>query len=210
MVKKALDDATTANVTIDTSGGAAGLSGTGQVDYESEPPAVKMTATIAQMGDIDITLVDNTFYLKSSALGGDKWVEVPLDDPNSPFGALGDQLDPAAGLEKLVDGVQSATYVGEEDVDGDELDHYTASVDTATLLKDLPAEAQGSSGLPATVEYEMWFDQDGLIRKFSADLGSTVGTTSGTFDDWGTDVDIEAPPASEVTQMPSLGGSTAG
>jgi hypothetical protein len=211
LVEKALDEATTANVTIESSaGGIGGLTGQGQIDYDSEPPAVKMTASIAQSGDIDMVLADNELYLKGAMFGGQKWVKLSLDDPNSPLSAFGDQLDPAASLEKLVKGVQKATYVGEEDVDGDQLDHYTATVDTKSLLEDLPAEAQSAAGLPPTVDYQVWFDGDGLLRKFSVDMGGTIGTSSGTFSDWGTDVDIEAPAASEVTEMPGLGGSSAG
>ena len=101
------------------------------------------------------------------------------------------------------EGDQHLATEGVQDVDGETLDHYTATVDTKVLLEDLPTEAQGSSGLAPTVDYQMWFDQDGLIRKFSVDMGASVGTSEGTFDDWGTDVDIEAPPASEVTTMPT-------
>jgi len=214
LVKKALDDATTANVSIDTSaGGGTGsvFSAEGQIDYESESPAAELTATIAQTGDIEMVLADNEIYLKGAMFGGsDKWVKLSLDDPNSPLSSFGDQLDPAASLQKLVDGVQSATYVGEEDVDGDQADHYTATVDSKTLLGDLPAEAQSSAGLPDTISYDVWFDDDGLLRKFSTDLGG-AGTSEATFSDWGTDVDIEAPPASEVTEMPGFGGgATAG
>lgn len=206
VIQTAIDEATTANVTISTgaAGGVGGIEGTGQIDYEADPAEVKMTATIAQAGDIEMILVGTKLYLKGAAFGaGDKWVELPLDDPNSPLGAIGDQLDPAASLQKLTKGIQTATFVGEEDVDGDTLDHYTATVDTKVLLEDLPPEAQGSSGLPATVDYDMWFDEDGLFRKFSVEMGS-LGTSEGTFSDWGTDVDIEAPPASEITSMPGM------
>ena len=206
VIQTAIDDATTANVTISTggAGGVGGIEGTGQIDYDADPAEVQMTATIAQAGDIDMILVGKKLYLKGAAFGGgDKWVEIALDDPNSPLGAIGDQLDPAASLEKLTQGIQTATFVGEEDVDGDTLEHYTATVDTQVLLQDLPAEAQGTSGLPPTVDYDMWFDEDGLFRKFSVEMGS-LGTSEGTFDDWGTDVDIEAPPASEVTTVPGM------
>ena len=84
--------------------------------------------------------------------------------------------------------------------------HYTAVIDTEALLEGLPEAATGAAGLPATVDYQLWFDSDGLVRKFSVDLGTT-GTSTGTFSDWGTKVDIAAPPAAEVTTMPGMGSS---
>ena len=61
----------------------------------------------------------------------------------------------------------------------------------------------GAAGLPATVDYQLWFDGDGNFAKFSVDMGAT-GTSEGTFSDWGTKVDIQAPPASDVTSMPGM------
>lgn len=201
LVQGALDKATTANVTISS---GTTLNATGQIDYTSDPASAKMTATIPQAGKLDMILLGKVIYMKGDVFGtGDKWVKLDLSDPNNPMSALGDQLDPAASLGKLVDGIQSATYVGKEDVDGDSLDHYTAVIDTKALLKGLPAGAASSAGLPATVNYELWFDGDGFIRKFSVDMGAT-GTSTGTFSDWGTKVDIAAPPASEVTTMPGM------
>jgi hypothetical protein len=197
-ISKALDQATTANVKLTSS---AGLNATGQIDYKSDPPRSKMTATMAQVGDIDVILDGKVFYMKGKVFGsGDKWVKIDLSDPNSPMSALGDSLDPAASLEKLKDGIQKATYVGEE---GD-LKHYSATVDTKALLEGMgDAASAGASSLPATVDYQIWFDGDGNLAKFSVDLGA-AGTTEAEFTDWGTDVDITAPPAADVTSMPGM------
>jgi hypothetical protein len=201
VIQGALDEATTANVRVQT-GSAMDLKG--QVDFTTDPPSAQMHGDITGAGAIDTVLLDNVIYVKSEVFGtGDKWIKLDLDDPNSPLGALGDQLDPTSSLKNLLDGIKSATYTGEEDVDGETLDHYTAVIDTKALLKGLPAEAAGAAGLPATVDYQLWFDADGLIRKFSVDLGAT-GASEGTFSDWGTEVDIKAPPASQVTSMPGM------
>jgi len=201
ILKGALDQATTADVRVQT---GSALDMKGQLDFTSDPPSAQMSGEITGAGDLDMVLVDNVIYMKSKALGtADKWIKLSLDDPNSPLAALGDQLDPASSLENLVDGIKSATYVGSEDVDGDTLDHYTAVIDTKALLKGMPAQAAGAAGLPPTVDYQVWFDGDGFIRKFSVDMGTT-GTSEGTFSNWGTKVDIAAPPASEVTSLPGM------
>jgi len=201
LFETALDQATTANVQVET---GSTVQMKGQIDFTTEPASVRMGGEIAGAGALDMILVDKVAYLSGKVFGtGDKWIKLDLDDSNSPLGALGDQLDPASSLEKLVDGIKSATYVGPEDVDGDSLDHYTAAIDTKALLKGLPAGTADAAGLPATVDYQVWFDSDGLIRKFSVDLGAG-GTSGGTFSDWGTKVDIAAPPASQVTSMPGM------
>jgi hypothetical protein len=198
ILQKALDDATTANIEMTSS---MGLSATGQIDYSADPPTAKMKTTMAQTGDMEMILLGNVFYMKGAMFGGgDKWVKLDLSDPSNPMSALGDQLDPAASLQKLQKGIQKAVFVGEED--GQK--HYTATVDTKALLEGTPAEAQSAAGLPDTVDYQLWFDGDGLISKFSFDMGATAGTTEATFTDWGTDVDITAPPESEVTTMPGM------
>ena len=48
-------------------------------------------------------------------------------------------------IELFADAVTSATYDGAEDVDGESLDHYTATVDTEKLLQNLPS-ARGRPG----------------------------------------------------------------
>ena len=75
-------------------------------------------------------------------------------------------------IEVFADSVTSATYDGAEDVDGESLDHYTATVDTDEAAAE-PAVRGGRSGgaCPTSMTQEWWFDGDGLIRKFSTDFG---------------------------------------
>ena len=46
-----------------------------------------MTMTMDALGgDVEVRLVGGTMYMKSATFG-DKWISLPLDDPNSPLGA---------------------------------------------------------------------------------------------------------------------------
>jgi len=198
ILTSALDKATTAHVTMDL--GASVGSGEGDADYTKTPPEMAMKLTMDALGgDVEVRLVDGTMYMKSPAFG-DTWISIPLDDPDSPLGALGSQLDVKKQLETFAAAVTSATYNGAEDVDGESLDHYTATVDTEKMLQNLPSEAAGQADLPDSMTQEWWFDGDGLIRQFSSDFGGS--TTVMKLSDWGGDVDIEAPPSDEVTSMP--------
>jgi hypothetical protein len=61
--------------------------------------------------------------------------------------------------------------------------------------------------MPEDIAVEMWVDADNLPRKFRQELEvpamgggpASSSTTEGTYSDYGTDVTIEAPPASEVS-----------
>ena len=59
------------------------------------------------------------------------------------------------------------------------------------------------------MDYDAWFDADGLLRKVTTSMGK-LGTTSVTYDDWGSPVSITAPPASDVMEMPTLPDSPQG
>jgi hypothetical protein len=202
LLKGALDQATTAHITMDL--GSSVGAGEGDADYTTTPPSLAMKLTMQALGgDVEVRLVDNTMYMKSPTFG-DKWVSISLDDPNSPLGALGDSLDVTKQFETFAAAVTTATFTGAEDVDGESLDHYAATVDTAKMLQNLPSQAAGQSDLPATMTQDWWFDSDGYIRQFSSDFGGQ--TTVMKLSDWGADVTIEAPPSDEVTSMPGMGG----
>ena len=200
VLKNALDQATTAHITMDLGQGTG--SGEGDADYTTSPPELAMTLSMAALGgEVEVRLVDGTMYMKSPSFG-DKWISFSLDDPKSPMAALGGELDIAKQFETFAGAVTTATFTGPEDVDGESLDHYSATVDTAKLLESMPAAA--GAELPDTMTQDWWFDSDGRIRKFSSDFGVT--STVLTLSDWGADVSIEAPPSDEVTSMPGMAG----
>lgn len=201
LLRTALDQATTAHMSMDL--GGAGTA-EGDADYTTTPPDLAMRMSMAELGgEVEVRIVDGTMYLQGETFG-DKWVSVDLDDPNNPLGSLGGQLDPTKQLEAFGAAVTEATHTGADEVDGETLEHYTATVDTEKLLQQLPDEAAGQPGLPDTMQQEWWFDDEGRIRKFSSDFGGT-GTIDLSLSDWGADVSIEAPPSDEVTTMPGAG-----
>jgi hypothetical protein len=196
----AVEQASSAKVSMSQS--ASGLNGKGIVDFASEPVAMQLTATLASMGEIEMRLVDNTMYMLLPMLG-DKFVAFDLDDPNNPLGgSFADSVDPGEMLSAFADGIESATYAGEEDVDGEPMDHYTVVSDPSAALADLELpEGTPPIDLPETQTIDVWFDTDGFFRRVVTDLGE-LGTMTMAYDDWGTDVSIQAPPAGQITTMP--------
>ncbi|WP_104106762.1 DUF6612 family protein [Nocardioides sp. 616] len=205
-----LENATTAHVTM-TSEGQMATSMEGDVDYASEPPSSTLTMTNEMAGDeeIKVVMVDGVMYVQMGELSGGKYFKMDLKGEDN--GILGqdmsEQLDPTAALRTMEKSITSVTYVGEEDVDGEELDRYTVIIDSAALLEETLSgedDVPEDTGLPEEIEYDIWFDDEGRFTRTTMDMGDTAGTMTMTLSDWGKDVEIEAPPADQVTEMPEM------
>ena len=203
----AFEKATTADLVMSMTAGGQDIEVTGQADYSSDPVSMRMEMTgMGGTGDMEIILVDNAMYMKLTAMS-DMFLKLDLDDPDNPVGgSFTGQLDPRAQAEVIEEGLQTATYVGEEEVQGETLDHYTAVVDSQAMLEQLEGTADVAGQLPETVTYELWLTEDGLYRQMEIDMGAVAGEMLMRFEDCGTDVDIEAPPADQVTDMGDMAG----
>jgi hypothetical protein len=191
---------TTAHATVEADLGATGdMHGDGDVDYTGDQPATAMTLSSDALGDdIDTRLVDGVLYLNLGRLSHDKFWKVDLDDPDSPFGTMGSQLDPKSSVDLLEKAMKTVTYVGE---DGD-LDHYQASIDPKSLVEQLaPSGTAGAPSLPKSMDYDIWLDNDDRVNKLSFAMGD-LGSFEMTLSDFGAKVSVEAPPADQVTEMP--------
>jgi hypothetical protein len=197
---------TTAHATLKGDVGTGTLSGKGDIDYSGDSPATAMTITSGLFGSdgAEVRLVDGVMYVNIGQLSGDKFWKIDLDDPDSPFGTLGSQIDPKSSVELLEKGLTSVEYVGEED----SLDHYRASVDPQALVKDLggPMASRGASALPDSIDYDVWLDGDNRLNKLTFAMGDAA-TLEMTLSDFGADVTIEAPPADAVAEMPDVFGN---
>ena len=132
-----------------------------------------------------------------------------------------DQNDPAQSLKMLNGASNSVTQMGKETVRGTPATHYRIVIDYHKLLKNLSAQdraavapvyrramqALGSSTLPMDV----WVDDAGMVRRLSYQMhlaipGSQLTTNSSLvmdYFDFGTPVDVQAPPAGQVTDVTS-------
>jgi hypothetical protein len=130
-------------------------------------------------------------------------VKIDLGDPNSPLGSLGtslDQLDPGTFVSHLNAGAfRHVTFVG-SDRDGRHFHATALTAKSPTQLKDLPPSVMAN--LPKTVAYDIWLDGQGRLSKVEVTV-PTYGKMTMRYSDYGADVNITAPPASQVTQMPT-------
>ena len=201
----AFEKATTADLVMSMTAGGQDIDVTGQADYTSDPVSMRMEMSgMGGTGDMEIIVVENAMYMKLAVMS-DKFLKLDLDDPDNPVGgSFTGQLDPRAQAEVMEQGLQTATYVGQEEVEGETLDHYTAVVDSTAMLEQMEGAADVAGQLPETITYELWLTDEGLFRLMEVDMGAVAGEVLMRFEDWGTDVDIEAPPASQVTDMSDM------
>lgn len=208
----ALRDAET--FTLESTSEAAGTTTTmsGEARYGSDSIEMRVTSTGAQA--MEMIMMGDMLYMKSADLGvGDKWLEVDLDDPSSMMSMLGKSTDPEA-MFKAMDKPKKLELLGQEEVDGVATNHYRITMDPQQYVEAMEFPAEMAQFMPKEIVSEMWVDADDLPRKFSQTTEtpavgggqSTSSTTEGFYRDFGTDVDIEAPPASEISdkKIPGL------
>jgi hypothetical protein len=162
------------------------------------------------------------------------WIKIDpstLPQSEGQLGAASAAADPAAILAAIKDAL-SVEEVGSETVDGSAATHYRASIDlvkllplVASLSADEPTDAEmqkaknkleklGMQNLPI----DLWVDGDGFLKqaKFSLDLSKMDPANAGTsfaitltLSDIGSDISVDVPPASQVTDVSDLlGGFT--
>ncbi len=176
---------------------------TGQARFSDAGMEMKASSSGAQ--PMELILLDKAMYMKSPELGaGDKWLKIDLSDPDSLYGMIGKATDPEVML-KAMESPKKLELIGSEDVDGVATNHYRITMDPTQYLEAMDFPAAMAGMLPQELVTEMWVDGDDLPRKFAQtiDIGAAGGggsTTEGTYSDYGTEVEIEAPPADQVTE----------
>lgn len=208
----AFEEAKTFAFTTTTSGGPQRNEVSGVMRWASDGLEMKASSTGAQAFDMIVT--DKTIYIEGAGMGvpeGKKWFKIDMSDPNSLFGQLGRTMDPTTMFEAMKT-PKEFELVGSEEIDGVATNEYRIVMSTADYTKalELPEEMMGS--MPEEVTSQMWVDADNQPRRFvqemeipGADGQPVPMQIEGTYTDYGLEVEIEAPPASEVADnMPGL------
>lgn len=210
LVGAGVEASTTAKLSTSTTFGGTKVTGTGVIDYTQTPAAIEMDQDFGG-GTTKVISVDGISYVNLGDLSQGKYWKVDPADPNGPFAELGmdemlQQSDPVASLQAMEKGIEKVVYVGEEDVDGRDLDHFEMTVDLGAAMESLGGDLPKSAlqGMPEALTYDVWLDEEGRFGQMVMEMPvmGQSSTTEMVIDDWGTDVTIEAPPASEVTEMP--------
>ncbi len=179
---------------------------TGEVHLDGQTPALQVSTQIASMGSVEVVYVDGSAYVSlPSITGAGKYFEFSAEEMNE-MGTTDytDSLDLNSLMEEWNVGAQSVTFVGTEDIDGLNTDHFEVAVDpqeVADALGDL-TESDPDLGVTEPIMYDLWIDQDDLIRQMALDIDGANATVQ--FDNWGEGKPIVAPDPSDITTMPNF------
>jgi hypothetical protein len=210
-LKTATRSLTTARFTLTMDVSGQTVYAKGALDMTGDHPAMQFSMDLTGMGTpMDMRIVDNVMYIQDPTTGGGKYIKMDMSDPNGPLGDLGSTFDsykPNAMIAGISpDLYRKVTDLGSQDVGGRRLEHYRVVVDTrgaSQVFKNLPSTAS----LPRTMTSDIWLDSQDRTAKFSM-LMKKVSKVTATYTDYGADVHITAPPASQITELPS--GTTVG
>lgn len=181
----------------------------GSLDFEAQSMEAKLSGDLfGEQGDVEMITVGDTAYMKLPSLGGEKWLTTPvpegtsgntLSDPTKAFVDLGKLTKPKEVGPEMVDGVSATKYTG-------------TNKDIKKVLAEagVPVSEDDTAKLSGESETSVWIDDEGVIIKVSnqtrAEAGGAVveAETSMSFFDLGSDLDIQAPPAEEVSDLSDL------
>ncbi|WP_240197572.1 LppX_LprAFG lipoprotein [Nonomuraea lactucae] len=196
----------------------------GRMLYQSKPQlAVDLTLDTIDLGDRSVpggvraVLQGDTLYVKVDALknlvGATKpWIKVSLTDADT-SGQAKQYLDQIqqfdlASVTKMITASKDVKAVGTESVNGEDTTHYSGTFPVDVAVQQLPADKQEQARKNLAelkdVKFDMWAGSDGLPRKLAlsgAKEGATLNATL-FFKDFDKPVNIEAPPADQVGELP--------
>ncbi|GAB3862903.1 hypothetical protein GCM10028801_29390 [Nocardioides maradonensis] len=211
IIKSGMSSIGTAHETLSMNTTAAGrtIQMHADADVQMSPLAMSMTMTMGTT-KIDEMLVDGVMYMKAPQMSpSGKWIKLDIAQMSQMMGGSGmsDALTNPLGLmDKMSSYITTATYVGPDTVSGASAKHYRMTVDLkaamAKMFPNLPSSAAGN--VPSSANEDIWVDDQGRAVKTVVDFGTGSMTT--LLSDFGKKVDVQAPPASQVTTAPGLGG----
>jgi LppX_LprAFG lipoprotein len=219
--------ALTASVTT-PAGETYSLSATGVLDKQQGDVTVSLPESNSQAElryleeNGDLVLYVNSPAL-SSRLPGDKpWIRLDLQQLGQKLGVdvgklLGGANQNPGQILDLLQSTGSVKQVGTESIDGTSTTHYTATVELDQLAGKLGGSVGQvaydelvSKGAPSTIPVDVWVGADGFVRRATLDDSLTVSgqTASLKFQldvsDYGTPVNVTAPPSDQVFDVSGL------
>lgn len=178
------------------------MAASGAVDLSGDEPAMQMSMEVPGAGAMEMLMVEGRMFMAMPGMTEEgKFMEVPAEMLGEAGGAL-DQSDLGSQMEAWEQSAQDVRFLGEEDVNGISTRHYRITVDAAAAM-----EASGAAtgdadleGMPETITYDVWLDDDNLMRKMAMDM---EGIEMEMFaNDWGEPVDIQVPAEDDIQSTP--------
>ncbi|MFF5846794.1 hypothetical protein ACIP4T_08495 [Streptomyces massasporeus] len=218
--RTAEEDTAKVKLRVQTSAGGTSQTANGQGVVDLDDGDSVMTLTM-QGQRIEQRVIDRVLYQKmpkGQAPGGKPWIKIDLGKVAAEQGtggrSMSDPAQSAAYAKAITD--KDVTEKGSATVNGVETTHYRVSVDVA----DLPGGDALRKQVGPTLPMDVWLDDEGRMRRQQIDMTvkapeatrrSSSGASSAPekvtvrtvmdFTDFGTEVEADAPPAGQVTDM---------
>lgn len=231
--KQGTEKSKSAKFTMEGSAAGQTLSASGAMAFDGANTKFSMSTTTAGE-TTEMRMVDKVMYIKLPAeqqkqMGTDKaWAKISADGTDPISQAMGtamsqsaDQSDPS----KILDQISKAGRIISSDqteLNGEKVNHYKVELDVAKAIDQftgqVPAAARDQineklKGKDLKIPAELWLNKDNLPVQVTMDqgpmmqaLGAPAGDAKFTmkYSDWGTTVDVTAPPADQVVDFGEL------
>ncbi|MEV6640198.1 hypothetical protein [Amycolatopsis sp. NPDC051371] len=231
--KQGTEKSKSAKFTMEGSAAGQTISATGAMAFDGANTTFSMTSTAAGE-TTEMRMVDKVMYIKLPAdqqkqMGTDKsWAKISADGTDPVSQALGASLSQSAEQSdpsKMLDQISKAGRIISSDqteLNGEQVNHYKVELDIAKAVDQftgqLPAATRDKvadmlKGKDIKIPAELWLNKDNLPVQVTMDqgpmmqaLGAPAGDSKFTmkYTDWGTQVDVTAPPADQVVDLGEL------
>jgi hypothetical protein len=178
--------------------GAVDVVASGVVSGDGTTGNIQMD--LGKLGRAEERIVNGTVYLRRNDVpeGADsKWFAIPVDrlralGGSSAFRGAGET--PTSSLAMLEDAAGPVAVVGDDTVAGSHATHYRANL------------TKGDT----TVPIDVWLDDADRVVKLHLTEPGTGNEVTMEITAFGAPVDVQEPPADQVTQLPDLAGEPSG
>ncbi len=215
LLASATGDLTSMKFSADVSLGSAATMHMEGVEQVKPSVAAQVSATVSGQ-QMDLRMIGTSMYMQlppaaaAQLPGGKKWMSMDFAEIGQLTGmdtsGLSDTLqNPAGSLDKYAKYVTGGTYVGPATVDGVDTKQYDFTLDVKGAMSAMMPSGLPSTGVtvPDSMKESIWIDGDHRPVQMKMEMGK-LGTTTMHMSDFGTKVDVTAPPKAETVDMATL------
>lgn len=171
--------------------------------WAGDEPAFRALTGGDPAQQLDVRRVGRRVYV-GGELVGHQWTYLEVDDPRiadpesgfdaGPVPTLLD-VDVPGDLAALESAVTAAADEGTEEIDGQETDHYTLTVETQEWFDGLGERSMyRAMDLPDTVTMDLYVDDDSLPVRLAYEVPDKPAESAQVgFSEWGTPVEVAVP-----------------
>jgi len=187
-IEAAIPSDATARMTMEMSGAGMEVAFDAVIAYT--PTGAEMELTSHTPGEeFALVVADNRFFISDSS-SSSMYQEIDSSDPAA--AQLRNQvasMDLTSTFAAWNAGLENVEQVGEEEIDGERVCHYSLRVNTAEA-----AAAEGESppgGMPETINYELFLTMEDLMRRVRFEMNGIKAEMNAS--NWNEPVDIKVP-----------------